>query len=212
MTNTIVCPLCNGPAIPYHTHLQRRFLQCGTCLSVFQNPEDYLDIDAEKAHYLTHNNDPEDVRYQNFVSPVTNAVLEDFDKGHKGLDFGSGTGSPIFKVLRDNGYDLQQYDLFFHNNPELLTKSYDYIACSETAEHFKEPYLEFFNLRKMLNPGGKLYVMTERFDPARDFATWYYKSDPTHVFLYHANAFEWIRNAFGFKTLELKGRVAELTA
>ncbi len=205
------CPLCHGASIPYYLHISRQFLQCGTCLSVFLHPGDYLSAEAEKKHYLTHNNDPEDVRYQNFVSPIVRPILADFEPEHTGLDFGSGTGSPIMKLLKDADYNVVQYDLFFHNYPELLKNKYDYIACSETAEHFKEPYREFEQLRNLLNPGGKLYVMTERFDPDRDFGTWYYKTDPTHVFLYHAKAFEWIMNEFGFSGLEIEGRVIVLS-
>lgn len=205
------CPLCSGESKPFYLHVNRQFLQCGMCQSVFLHPEDYLTEESEKKHYQSHNNDPDDVRYQNFVSPIVNPILADFNQENTGLDFGSGTGSPIMKLLTDAGYDIVQYDLFFHNNQELLQKQYHYIACSETAEHFKEPYREFAQLRNLLKPGGKLYVMTERFDPGRDFGTWYYKTDPTHVFLYHAKAFEWIMDAFGFSGLEINGRVATLS-
>jgi SAM-dependent methyltransferase len=210
MTEIPNCPLCNGAAGHYHTQIARDFLQCGSCRSVFLHPKDYLAPEEEKKHYLTHNNDPEDIRYQNFVRPVVNPILEDFRRENKGLDFGSGTGSPILKLLTDDGYDVVQYDLFFHNHPELLKQKYDYIACSETAEHFKEPYKEFEQFRSLLKPGGKLYVMTERFDETRDFATWYYKTDPTHVFLYHESAFQWIKEEFGFKEMRIEGRVVVL--
>ena len=180
------------------------------CLSVFTHPKDYLSPEAEQAHYLCHNNDPEDIRYQNFVSPVTNAILADFKPHHKGLDFGSGTGSPIMQVLKDNDYDVVEFDLFFHNRPELLQQAYDYIACSETAEHFKEPYREFKQLHSLLKPAGKLYIMTDRFDTEREFGTWFYKTDPTHVFLYHEKAFEFIKEEFDFKELIIDKRLVAL--
>lgn len=205
------CPLCSGNTETYHIHRQREFFKCSLCLSVFLNPEHYLTIEEEVKHYKTHNNDPEDVRYQNFLSPVNNRILADFEKQHEGLDFGSGTGSPVVKILTDNGYNISQFDLFFHNNPDVLKKKYDYVACSETAEHFKNPYAEFTQLRNLLKPGGKLYVMTERLNPERDFETWYYKTDPTHVFLYSDKSFEWIRREFGFTHLEISNRVCILT-
>jgi SAM-dependent methyltransferase len=207
---TVACPLCGSSSNSFYTRGQREFLQCSLCLSVFTHPKDYLSPEAEKAHYLCHNNDPEDLRYQNFVSPVTNAILADFLPEHTGLDFGSGTGSPILKILRDNQYDIKEFDLFFHNDLQALQQKYDYIACSETAEHFKKPYTEFAQLHSLLNPGGKLYIMTDRFDPNRDFGTWFYKTDPTHVFLYHYNAFEYIRQEFGFKELIVQGRLVVL--
>lgn len=206
----VVCPLCGASSNNFYTQGQREFLQCSLCLSVFKHPKDYVTPEAEQAHYLCHNNDPEDIKYQNFVSPVTNAILTDFKRQHKGLDFGSGTGSPIMKVLKDNGYDISEFDLYFHKNLHVLQQKYDYIACSETSEHFKDPHTEFTQLKSLLNPNGKLYVMTDRFDPDRDFGSWFYKTDPTHVFLYHDNAFEYIRSEFGFKTLIIEGRLVTL--
>lgn len=208
--STIDCPLCSGISDHFYTHRQREFLQCSLCLSVFTHPDCFLTDDKEKAHYLCHNNDPEDIRYQNFLSPVTNLILNDFDTTHKGLDFGSGTGSPIVKVLTDNGYDISQFDLFFHNQPEILNHKYDYISCTEVAEHFKEPYKEFSQLRNLLKPSGSLYIMTDMFDENRQFGTWFYKTDPTHVFLYHSKAFEWIKDNFGFKNVTIDGRVITL--
>jgi hypothetical protein len=208
--SNVDCPLCSGTSNHFYTHRQREFLQCSLCLSVFTHPDCFLTDEEEKAHYLCHNNDPEDVRYQNFLSPVTNVILNDFNADHKGLDFGSGTGSPIVKVLTDNGYDIHQYDLFFHNDAEKLNEKYDYISCTEVAEHFKEPYKEFSQLKNLLKPGGSLYIMTDMFDENRDFGTWFYKTDPTHVFLYHPKAFEWIKDHFGFKNLVINGRVITL--
>lgn len=205
--NSIDCPLCRGKSSHYHTQRQREFLQCSVCLSVFTHPDHYLTPQEEQAHYECHINNPEDLRYQNFLSPVINAVLHDYKPSDKGLDFGAGTGSPIVKVLSDNSYTICQYDLFFHNDTEKLTHSYNYITCTEVAEHFKQPFTEFSLLKKMLLPKGKLYMMTELFDENRDFASWYYKTDPTHVFLYHAKAFDWIKENIGFKKITIDKRL-----
>jgi hypothetical protein len=206
------CPLCSGKSSHYYTKGQREFLQCSLCLSVFTHPDCFLTPEEEKAHYECHENDPNDIRYQNFLSPVTNAILKDFSQSDKGLDFGAGKGSPIVKILLDNEYDISQYDLFFFNDKEKLTQKYNYIACTEVAEHFKEPNKEFRQLKNMLLPNGKLYIMTDMFDENRDFGTWYYKTDPTHVFLYHPKAFEWIAQAFGFKNVAINDRVITLEA
>ncbi|MFP9098694.1 class I SAM-dependent methyltransferase [Flavobacterium sp. RHBU_24] len=208
--SNVACPLCSGTSQTYYVHKEREFFKCSLCLSVFLNPKDYISAEAELAHYNRHNNDPEDVRYQNFVMPIVSPILENFTKEHKGLDFGSGSGSPIMKLLKDANYNIRQYDLFYHNYPEVLQQQYDYIACSETAEHFKEPHKEFTQLRNLLKPGGTLYIMTLRYNPAIDFGNWFYKTDPTHVFLYSDEAFEWIRQEFGFKSMVLEGRVAVL--
>lgn len=203
----IKCPLCNGQSEKFYVHNNRVFLQCSFCLSVFLHPKDYLTPAQEEAHYKHHNNNPEDLGYQNFVSPATNAVLNDFLPMHCGLDFGSGTGSPIVKVLQDNNYNIEQYDLYFHNNSELLKKQYDYITCTEVAEHFKEPLKEFELLKSLLLPNGKLFLMTDLFDENRDFGSWYYKNDHTHVFMYHRNALKWICEKLQFRKLTIEKRL-----
>src|SRR4051812_18753298 len=113
--NSTDCPLCSGNSNHYFTQRQREFLQCSLCLSVFTHPDCYLTPEAEKAHYECHENDPYNEGYRNFLSPVTNRILADFKSTDKGLDFGAGTGSPIVKVLEENGYDINQYDIFFYN-------------------------------------------------------------------------------------------------
>ncbi|MDA3817128.1 MAG: hypothetical protein PF486_07110, partial [Prolixibacteraceae bacterium] len=90
----------------------------------------------ERERYIEHNNDVNDVRYQNFVSPITGAVQNDFSPVDSGLDFGGGTGPVITNFINDNGYNIIDYDPYFNDRPELLEKTYDYIACCEVMEHF----------------------------------------------------------------------------
>lgn len=200
------CPLCSSTAHHLYTHGQREFLQCSSCSSVFLHPKNYLTPEQEKAHYENHNNDPDDLGYQKFVSPITNSILTNHNSTESGLDFGSGTGSPILKVLSDNRYNIVQYDLYFHNDKKKLEQQYDYIAASEVAEHFKDPLAEFTLLRSLLKRKGKLYIMTGVFDGSTAFSAWPYKNDHTHVFLYHPKAFEWIKNHFGYKKVTITNK------
>ena len=59
----------------------------------------------------------------------------------------------------------------------------------------------------MLNPHAKMYLMTEPYDEGIDFASWYYKNDPTHVFFYSKNTFEWIKNEFDFLSVSIDKRL-----
>lgn len=161
----------------------------------------------EKLRYETHNNDVNDAGYQNFVSPITMAILENFTQDDSGLDFGAGTGPVITKVLKDNNFGIKAYDPFFHNNPKLLDKKYDYIACCEVMEHFYSPKKEFALLKNILRKGGVLYCMTDIYDQSIDFNTWYYKNDPTHVFIYQRETIIWIKNKFNFSNVNIKGRL-----
>ena len=164
----------------------------------------YLSPKKEKERYEQHNNDVYDIRYQNFVSPIVDEVLKDYGTFHKGLDFGSGTGPVITKLLRDDKYNIDIYDPFFANDKEKLHKKYDYIVCCEVMEHFHNPRLEFKKLKAMLNPGGTLYLMTSIYDEDIDWDSWNYKNDPTHVFLYHKKALEYIKNKYQFSEMDVK--------
>jgi SAM-dependent methyltransferase len=165
-----------------------------------------MDFDNEEKHYRFHNNDANDKGYQNFVSPITSAIQQDFNtKDTTGLDFGSGTDSPIFKILKDN--KIKQFDVYFHNHLSLLEKQYNYIACCEVVEHFHHPDKEFQLFKKLLLPKGKLYIMTHIYDTKIDFSSWYYKNDHTHVFMYQRETMEWICKTFGFSEVKIENRL-----
>jgi len=201
------CPLCKGEAEIFCEKPKHLFYKCTNCEGIFRPKHTFLTAVEEKEHYEKHNNDVFDGRYQNFVSPIVNAVLRDFTPNSTGLDFGSGTGPVVSKMLRDKGFQIENYDLYFENNPELLTRKYDYISCCEVMEHFKQPLLEFQLLHSMLLPNGKLYCKTEVFKNQKPFEDWYYKDDFTHVFIYQPKTLEWIKNEFHFSNLIIKEKL-----
>jgi hypothetical protein len=171
------------------------------------NEEQLPDTKSEKERYELHDDNAEDAGYRKFVSPITSNILQDFSKEDKGLDFGSGTSQIITKVLQEQNYNIVSYDPYFHPYNGLLQKKYDYIASCEVIEHFYHPAKEFALLRLMLKEQGRLYLMTDIYDNSIDFEKWYYKNDPTHVFLYTKKTFEWIKKEFGFKSLEIEKRL-----
>ncbi|MBS3808501.1 MAG: methyltransferase domain-containing protein, partial [Bacteroidales bacterium] len=71
----------------------------------------------------------------------------------------------------------------------------------EVAEHFHHPRKEFNRLRNLLKPGGRLYCMTEIYQPDIPFQSWNYKNDETHVIFYHRKALEWIARHLSFSNL-----------
>ena len=154
-----------------------------------------------------HNNDVNDVGYQQFVSPITSAVLNDYSSEHKGLDFGAGTGSVISKILTDDQLHIKAYDPFFHNDTSLLDKTYDFIVSCEVIEHFYTPDKEFQLLKSLLKPNGRLYCMTDIYHEDINFHDWYYKNDATHVFFYHKQSLNYIKEKFGFRDVAIDGRL-----
>jgi SAM-dependent methyltransferase len=201
------CPLCNSTAKLFYNGKHQTYYQCDTCFGIFLLSDSRPSSKEEVAHYEQHNNDIEDKGYQNFVSPITEAILQDFNTNDKGLDFGAGTGPVISKMLTDNGFSITQYDPYFHNYPELLKEQYNYIASCEVIEHFFDPLKEFTLLKNLLKPQGKLFCMTHIYDESIDFTNWYYKNDPTHVFIYHANTIEWIKKELAFSDVVIDNRL-----
>jgi SAM-dependent methyltransferase len=198
------CPLCQNSGKTFHDD---EFYLCDNCLGIFRPKRYYLTASEEKSRYEKHNNDVNDIRYQQFVSPITSAVLKEFSPKDVGLDFGAGTGPVISKMLLDKEYTIKQYDPFFHNYPDLLKTRYNYIVCCEVIEHFYDPQKEFGLLKRLLKPKGILYCMTHIYSPDIPFANWYYKKDPTHVFIYQKETFEWIKNQFDFSLMTIDKRL-----
>ena len=59
-----------------------------------------------------------------------------------GLDFGCGPGPALANMMQSDGYEMEIYDPFFFPNKDALSKKYDFITCTETAEHFFNPHDE----------------------------------------------------------------------
>ncbi|PKP54048.1 MAG: methyltransferase [Bacteroidetes bacterium HGW-Bacteroidetes-1] len=199
-----LCPLCNSISQEFFHSKKAKYHICSACKGIFVGKQ-YLPNPAnELVRYREHNNDVNDVRYQNFVSPIVNAVLKAFKMDSIGLDFGAGPGPVISSLLREKDYQIALYDPIFHDNPELLLKQYEYIICCEVIEHFHQPAKEIQLLKTMLKEGGKLYCMTSIYNHNIDFEAWYYKNDITHVFFYQLETLHFICEHFDFSGLEIK--------
>ncbi len=202
-----LCPLCDSEGNLFFKDKLRTYFNCTNCMSVFLDRNNLPASKEEKKRYLEHNNDVNDPGYQKFVEPIVTAVLNDFTKKDRGLDFGAGTGPVVSKLLKDKNFQIELYDPFFHNYPETLKKKYNFIVCCEVIEHFHHPKKEFELLKKMLLPNGKIYCMTDLYNEEIDFHKWYYKNDRTHVFIYHRKAIEWIKDELNFSGLTVDGRL-----
>jgi SAM-dependent methyltransferase len=202
-----ICPLCHSEETQLFYQKIKSFYQCQQCFGIFMDKNQRLTSADELNRYNIHQNDVHDLKYQNFVSPITSAIIRDFNTSHQGLDFGAGPGPVVTKVLRDHDYKVAMYDPFYHSHPKVLDAKYDYIACCEVIEHFYNPDNEFLRLKNLLRSNGKLYCMTYLYHDDINFDAWYYKNDPTHVFIYRAETIEWIKNHFGFSSVTIDHRL-----
>ncbi len=197
------CILCSAPSRTFYKEPKsaREYLHCETCDLRFLNPSQRLSPAEEKTHYLNHENNVEDVRYQNFMKPVFETILSLADAGSSGLDYGCGTGPVLAKMLTEHGILVDLYDPFFAIDDSVLKKKYDFVACTEVAEHFHFPQKEFGFLKSLLVKDGFLALMTEMHRPDIDFSKWHYPRDPTHATFYSKHTFAWLSKAFGFSKL-----------
>lgn len=172
-------------------------------------PEDRPSPAEERARYETHENRPSDPRYRAFLDSLCVPLVQRLPPGAEGLDFGSGPGPTLSVMLEERGFSMRIFDPFFAPDPEILACTYDFITCTETAEHFFAPGQEFQRLDRILRPGGWLGVMTEMVEEDRAFEGWHYVRDPTHVAFYRRATMEWIAGAFGW-TVEFPSRTVAL--
>ena len=173
---------------------------CNTCGGYVKDQKFYLDSYREKNIYEKHKNDVNDIRYQNFTSPITNFILENFTPTCLGLDYGCGKGPVISKILKDKGYEIELYDPYFYPNENYTYYKYDYIFSCEVFEHFYNPKKEIERLLTLLQPKGSLLIMTHLYNFESDFKDWYYRKDPTHVFIYTLKTIQFISKKYNLKS------------
>lgn len=183
---------------------------CPNCHAYLKRDDLYFDEVHEKNHYEQHNNDVNDIGYQNFTAPVTNTILENCTTEMLGLDYGCGKGPVISKQLLEKGYQVDLYDPYFYPDNSYLNNTYDYIFSCEVFEHFYNPLEEITKLYSILKQGGLLIVKTHLYNNQTDFKNWYYRKDQTHVFIYTFKTFEYIADYFGFDIVTLEEKLVVL--
>ncbi|MEP0321988.1 MAG: class I SAM-dependent methyltransferase [Nitratireductor sp.] len=185
MTAPATCPVCRADApLPFLTVDGRDYWRCVACEARFLDPRQQPGPDDERAHYLLHENDPDDPGYRRFLARLAQPLLAKLGPNKAGLDYGCGPGPALAAMLSEAGHAMALYDPFFHPDTRPLEATYDFITCTEVAEHFHRPADAFDRLYSLLRPGGWLGVMTCFQTDDDRFATWHYRTDPTHVVFY----------------------------
>lgn len=206
-SKTAICPLCKSEAEWFCDYFKEivEFYKCKNCLGIFKPSKYFPDLTFEKERYETHNNDVYDKQYQKFVSPITDAIENEFKVSSLGLDYGCGTGPVATFVLEKKGYTIKLYDPYFYPDKKSLSGSYDFIICCEVMEHFFTPDLEFLKLKKLLKSNSKLFCKTKMISntiSVEHFKNWHYKDDPTHVFFYSPESLRVISQFAKFKSVK----------
>jgi len=204
---TTNCPLCSSNGTTFFKDEKQCFYLCKTCKGIFRDTNEYLKPIEEKERYQHHKNNINDIGYIKFAEPIISSVKKYFNPKYNGLDFGAGHTPVISEILKAEGFHIEIFDPIFFNKSNVLSKTYDFITSCEVIEHFNHPKKEFELLYRLLKPSGKLICMTYIYNKTISFEKWFYKNDPTHVFIYQKETLQWIKNYFGFDNLIIDKRL-----
>ncbi len=177
----------------------RVYRRCKVCSIIFVPTEFHVSTKSEKARYEEHNNDPDDIRYRQFLERIAVPIRERLDFGAKGLDFGCGPTTLLADILKEDGFAMEVFDPFYETDSSVLDNKYDFIVSTEVVEHLNDPLPEFKKLLAMLNKNGILAIMTKPYENSIDFKTWNYKNDRTHIGFYSIDTFDWLAGELGIK-------------
>jgi hypothetical protein len=198
-TAAFSCPLCGSERISlFGSVCSRRYYECGVCELVHLEPGLRLSPDRERAIYESHENHPGDAAYRAFLDRLAGPLTSKLSPGARGLDYGCGPGPTLSVMLQERGFETAVYDPFFAPDAGPLRQRYDFVACTEVAEHFFSPGAQFERLDALLRPGGWLGVMTAMRSRDQAFESWHYPRDPTHVSFYGHSTMRWLAARFGW--------------
>ena len=197
------CRLCGSSATDLlldggvRSH-HREFHHCDECDLVYVPDRFLLNPADERERYLLHENEAEDEGYRTFLSRLADEVTPVLEPNAEGLDYGCGDPPVLVMILRERGFHVEGWDLYFAPDRAPLDRTYDFVTCSETAEHFRRPLIEFERFDRLLCPGGVLGVMTKMLEDQTQFADWHYRYDATHISYFSPTTMRWIAKRFGW--------------
>lgn len=201
---TRFCPLCDSTDVKIFEEVKKRlFNKCSKCQLVFLSKEQLCDSESEKSRYLEHNNSTLSEGYKHFLYNLIDPIKQNQMLSDKGLDFGCGPYPMMSKLLKAEGYNIDDYDPYFSDMKIDYNKDrYKFIVLCEVIEHFSNPKLELERIKTLLGDEGTLYIQTSILSEDIDFKTWWYKDDITHVSFFSEPTFKFICKHFNLKRVD----------
>ncbi len=194
------CPVCLSSLSHHFQRINGKdYWRCRNCRATFIAAGQLPDPTTESNCYRLHCNSTEDPAYRRFLDRLATPLLERIAPGSEGLDYGCGCGPALASMLTEAGHRMQLYDPLFYPNISALERTYDFITCTEVAEHFHRPAAEFKTLNRLLRPGGLLGIMTCFQTDDNRFANWHYRRDSTHVVFYREETLRYLAARFDWE-------------
>lgn len=191
------CLLCQTPS----SLKEKETYECPRCELVFKDSRLHLNFEEDLKRYSTHQNNEFDQGYIDFLNRLVKPLEAFLPASFEALDFGCGPGPTLSTLLRDLGANAENYDPLFFDNPRAINRNYDVVTCTEVAEHFKTPAVDWDLLVSLVKPNGLLAIMTQFINADIDYASWWYKNDPTHVVFYQEKTFSFLAEKLNMKII-----------
>lgn len=195
------CPLCHSSMESFNAPIGKKprwYHRCKDCGFIFLDPRHHLLPEEEKKRYLQHQNQ-NNSGYREYLDQfVTTAVHPFLIPGSNILDFGSGPVSELASMVRHNGYHCQTYDPYFSPDLAWENQAFDAIIIHEVAEHLGNPAVTFATLSLRLKEHGLFLIRTRFLESCENFASWWYRMDPTHISFYSEKSMQLLMEKLGF--------------
>ena len=201
------CKICSDPVRVIHND-DIKYFYCPSCRFIFKDKKFIPSPEKEKQRYMTHNNDISNKGYvemlENFIKKTTPHV--DSGKKHV-LDYGCGNNPVLAALLQEKGYKVDTYDKYFAPEKTYRTKKYDIVTLTEVIEHIEDPLDTLNELRRIINKGGIIAIMT-LFHPenTQEFKSWWYKRDFTHISFYSRKTLKYIAEILNMQVVAMDNK------
>lgn len=167
-------------------------MRCAECHLIQVPAKFHLSLDMEKKHYGTHENDPDDPGYRQFLDRLCQPLTALLAESSSGMDFGSGPGPTLSLMMAERGHQVRNYDPHFAPDLAALEGHYDFVTMTEVIEHLRQPAEELVKVWGAVNDRGYLAIMTQMTDEVDCFTDWYYQRDPTHLCYWSKATMQWL--------------------
>jgi len=198
------CPLCSAGEIAAYlsTRDTRHYWICAQCDLIWLEEAQRPSLAQEESRYRTHKNYGAD--YLNYLGKTALPIAALLVPGANGVDYGCGPTQGMKDILSPMEFSLDSYDPIFFPKTELLKNHYEFLICSEAAEHFFYPGEEFARMDSLVKRGGVIAISSKLAVRREDFETWPYRRDPTHVIFFQEKTVHWIAQKFAWQILKLE--------